>query len=144
MFFKINFLKKFAIFTGKKQRWSLFLIKKAGLKTLTQVFSYEYCEIFQNSFFIEHFRWPLLNRTSNILFMKITSKGLAGRLNEVNLEWNIKINNKIATQFLHNKFKKKIVTSRLKDLINNIYQILFCGLSQKGSSVLKKTEQLFM
>ena len=33
----------------------LFFNKVAGLKeTLAQLFSYEFCEIFKNSFFIEH------------------------------------------------------------------------------------------
>ena len=36
-----------------------FLIKL----TLTQVFSYEYCEIFKNSFFKEHLWWLLLNNS---------------------------------------------------------------------------------
>ena len=30
-------------------------------ETLTQVFSYQYCEIFKNSFFLEHIQWLLLN-----------------------------------------------------------------------------------
>ena len=39
-------LKSLANFTGKHLYWSLFL-----LKTPTQVFSYEICEIFKNTFF---------------------------------------------------------------------------------------------
>ena len=39
------------MFTGKHLRWSLFLIK---------MFSCECCEIFKNTYFIEHHRWLLL------------------------------------------------------------------------------------
>ena len=42
MFFKIDVLKNFAIFTGKHLCWSLFY------------------KIFKSSFFIEHLRWLLL------------------------------------------------------------------------------------
>ena len=60
-FFKTGVLKNFAIFTGKYLCRSFFN-KVAGLKacifikeeTTTQAFSCEYCEIFKNSFFIEH------------------------------------------------------------------------------------------
>ena len=51
MFFKIVILKNFANFTRKHQCWSLFL---------TQVFSYEFCKRFKNSFFTEHLQWLLL------------------------------------------------------------------------------------
>ena len=57
-------LKKLTIFTEKHLCWSLFLIKlqtwrptTLSKKTLTQVFSCEYCETFQNSFF---YRTPLM------------------------------------------------------------------------------------
>ena len=51
-----------AIFTRKHLCWSLFLIKLQGWRPLhfieketpTQVFFCEYCEIIENSFFIEH------------------------------------------------------------------------------------------
>ena len=69
MFFKISVLKNFAIFAGKHLCWSLFLEKlqtwrSATLlkKTPIQMFSCEYCGIFKNTFFIEHFRWLLLNK----------------------------------------------------------------------------------
>ena len=40
--------------------------KVAGLKeTPTQVFSYEICKIFKNTFFTEHLRWLLLNKPRN-------------------------------------------------------------------------------
>ena len=55
MFFIISVLKNLAIFIGKHLCWNLFLTKlRTDLlkrKTPTQVFSYEYCEIFKNSFF---------------------------------------------------------------------------------------------
>ena len=69
MFFKINGLKKFAIFTGKHPYWSLFLIKlqvfnpATSLETPTWVSACEYCEIFKNTFFIEHVYWLLLTIT---------------------------------------------------------------------------------
>ena len=73
MFFKIGRLKNFAIFTGMHLFWGLFLIQ-------LQVFypanflkrdsntgaSCGYCEIFKNSFFIEHLwllRLTVLPRT---------------------------------------------------------------------------------
>ena len=46
MFFKIDALENFAIFTGKHLCWSFLLIKLQ-----TQVFSCEYCKIFKSSFF---------------------------------------------------------------------------------------------
>ena len=56
MFFKIDFLKNFAIFTGKHVLESF--DKVAGLEaykeTPTQVFSCEYCKILMNTFFTEH------------------------------------------------------------------------------------------
>ena len=48
MFFKIGVLKNFAKFTGKHLCQSLFFIKK---EALTLVFSCEFCEIFQSTFF---------------------------------------------------------------------------------------------
>ena len=44
MFFKIAIFKNFAIFTGK-------VLRRCLRETPTQVFSCEYCEIFNNSFF---------------------------------------------------------------------------------------------
>ena len=52
-FFKTGALKNFAIFTGKHLCWNLFLIKLQDWKYNT-VFSYEYCKIFENSFFMDH------------------------------------------------------------------------------------------
>ena len=67
MFFKTAAFKNLAIFTGKHLCWSFFLIKSQTWrpaillkKSPTQVLSCEYCEIFKNSFFIEHFWWQLL------------------------------------------------------------------------------------
>ena len=54
MFFIVGVFKIFAIFIEKHLRWSLFLIKFAGLnlqrfykETPTKVFSFEYWEIFK-------------------------------------------------------------------------------------------------
>ena len=49
---KKGVLKNFAKFTGKHLCQSLFFNKVA--ETLAQVFSCEFCEIFKNTFFIEH------------------------------------------------------------------------------------------
>ena len=56
---KKDILKNFAKVAGKHFCQSLFFNKVAGLnfikkETVAQVFSYEFCEIFKNSFFIEH------------------------------------------------------------------------------------------
>ena len=51
MFFKIGVLKNFANFTGKHLRWSIFLTKLQALRSPTQLFSYEICELFKNTFF---------------------------------------------------------------------------------------------
>ena len=58
MFFKVGVLKSYAIFAGKRLRWSLFLIKFQFLrpaplfkKNPTKVFSCEYWKVFKNNFF---------------------------------------------------------------------------------------------
>ena len=58
---KRDVLRNFAEFAGKHLCQSLFLNKVAGKacnfikqETLAQVFSYEFCEISKNTFFIEH------------------------------------------------------------------------------------------
>ena len=55
---EIGILKNFPKFTGEHLRQSLFCNKIAGLRsatllkeTLAQAFSYEFCEIFKNTFF---------------------------------------------------------------------------------------------
>ena len=78
---KSTVLKIFAIFTGKHLCCSLFLIKLQAFRhaiyekeTVTQVFSYEYCEIFKNTYFEKHLRtatpddgmmWVLINISIN-------------------------------------------------------------------------------
>ena len=47
MFCKKVVLQNFAKLTGKNLCWSLFLIKL----TMTQMFSYEFCEFLKNTFF---------------------------------------------------------------------------------------------
>ena len=54
MFFKRAVLRNFANYSGQHVCWSLLLIKK----TPTQVFSFEICEIFKNTFF---YRTPPVN-----------------------------------------------------------------------------------
>ena len=63
-------LKNFVKFTGKKLCQSPFFNKVAGLRPVTslkkrlwQMFSCEFREIFRNTFFTEHLRWLLLNKT---------------------------------------------------------------------------------
>ena len=58
MSFEVGILKNFTIFSVKHLRWSLFFSYQK--KTPTQVLSWEYCEIFETSFFIEHLRCLLL------------------------------------------------------------------------------------
>ena len=59
MFFKIDVLKNFTIFTGNHLCWSLFLIKFQAFipATSTQVFSSEYFQIFKN---ISLYKSPLV------------------------------------------------------------------------------------
>ena len=70
MFCKLCVLKNFVKFTGKQLCQSLLFNKVAGLRPVTllkkrlwQMFSCEFREIFRNTFFIEHLRWLLLNKT---------------------------------------------------------------------------------
>ena len=63
MFFKIGAFKNFAIFTGKRLCWSLFLIK-------LQAFC-EYYEVFNNSFF---YRTSPVATSADVLFYIIFSK----------------------------------------------------------------------
>ena len=61
VFYEKSFLRNFPKFTGKYQCQSLFFNKVAGAacnfikkETLAQVFSREFCEISQSTFFTEH------------------------------------------------------------------------------------------
>ena len=52
-FYRISDLKIFTIFTGKRPYWRSLIVKVAGLawkKSLSQVFSSEFCQITQSSF----------------------------------------------------------------------------------------------
>ena len=80
MFCKKGVLKNFAIFTGKQLCQRLFFNKVAGAtcnfikkETLAQVFSCEFCEIFKNTFFIEH-PWWLLLTVSNACYTDSSPK----------------------------------------------------------------------
>ena len=83
-FLEIGALKNFAIFTGKILFWSLFLINFQAIwpatllqfyyRTLTQLFSCEYCRIFKNNFFyrtllVADSEEDLLNPSSTILYL---------------------------------------------------------------------------
>ena len=63
VFCKNGFLKNFSKLTEEHLYQSLFLNKVVGLRNfikkeaLAQAFSYEFCEIFKNTFFIEHLQW---------------------------------------------------------------------------------------
>ena len=78
VFYKKDVLRNFAKFTGKHLCQSLFFNKVAGQacnfikkETLAQMFSCEFCEISQNTFFIEH----LLTAASvSLKNMSITKK----------------------------------------------------------------------
>ena len=64
MFFKIDFVQDFALFTGKHLRWSLFLTKLQTFMSATllkrdsntSVFLWILRNFFKTSLFIEHFR----------------------------------------------------------------------------------------
>ena len=65
VFFKISVLKNFATFKGQHLRWESIFKNVAGVqlyekKTSAHVFSYEYCQIFKNTYFTEHLRWLVL------------------------------------------------------------------------------------
>ena len=66
VFCKRGVLENLAKFTGKHLCQSPFFNKVAGLcnfikkETLSQLFSYEFCEIFQKTFFLEQLRWLLV------------------------------------------------------------------------------------
>ena len=66
-FFKIVSLKNFAILTRKQLCWGLFLIKLHAFRPVTFLkrdsntcVSSGFCEVFKNTFFIEHHQWLLL------------------------------------------------------------------------------------
>ena len=54
MLYKKAGLENFAIFTGKHPCYILFLITLPAFRSPIQVFSSEYCEMFQNTYFEEH------------------------------------------------------------------------------------------
>ena len=70
MFFRIGVLKNFAIFTG--QQLCLQLYKT---ETPMHLFSCEYCKIFKNSYFLEHFSLLLLSLSFKFfpIMLKLTS-----------------------------------------------------------------------
>ena len=81
MFFKIEVLKNFTMFTGKHLCWSLCLVKlqSSGLplyqkKTPVQVFSSKYCKIIKNRFFY---------KTLLVAFSKIGRKSPATEDNKL-------------------------------------------------------------
>ena len=73
---KNGVLKSFAKFTGKHLCWSVFLNKVSGLRPatllkeiLTQVFSYEFCKIFQKHLF---YKTPLGDCFCKLLISQLT------------------------------------------------------------------------
>ena len=65
-------LRNFAKFTGKQLRQRLFFKNVAVFlkKSLAQVFSWDFCKISKNTFFIELLRWLLLFVGSNTSFIQ--------------------------------------------------------------------------
>ena len=66
-FFKVAFIKNFAIFTGKHLCWSLVFNNVAGLRPTTslktrlqQVFPVSIAKFLRTAFFKEHLRWLVL------------------------------------------------------------------------------------
>ena len=68
MFFKIGVLKNFSIFSVKHLRWSFFFSYQK--ENRTRVLSSEYCEFFENSFFVKHLRWLLLKGSIMDFFLE--------------------------------------------------------------------------
>ena len=76
MFCKKGVLENFTKFTGKLLYQSLYFNKLAGLRpaillkkeTLAQMYFYEFCETFKNTFFIEHHRWLILDNYLSEMF----------------------------------------------------------------------------
>ena len=68
-----------AFFLIKLQASAYSFIKK---EILAQVFSYEFCEIFKNTFLIEHLQWLLLYNSgrATALFWKLTIPKSLGKL----------------------------------------------------------------
>ena len=74
MFFKIDILKNFAMFTGKHLCWSLFLIKTQSFKACNiskkrlqnRYFPVNIAKFLRKSFFIEYLRWLLFNSLSEL------------------------------------------------------------------------------
>ena len=66
VFYRKVVLRNLTKLTGKHLCQSLYFNKVADLRQLhskrgfAQVLSYEFCEIFMNTFFIEHIRWVFL------------------------------------------------------------------------------------
>ena len=58
MFFEIDVLKNFAIFTGKHLRWSLLLIKLQACNFLVNI-----AKFLKSAFFIKHLWWLLLKNS---------------------------------------------------------------------------------
>ena len=72
-------LRNFAKFTGKRLCLSLYLNKVAGLETLAQGFSCEFCKISKNKIFTEHV-WAT---ASKILFSSSTFISLSNYIIEI-------------------------------------------------------------
>ena len=82
MFFKIDVLRNFAIFTGKQLCWSLFLIKlqvwrpisllKRGFNT--RVILWILQNFLRTAFLMEHFRWLLLKRMERTIEVESVCK----------------------------------------------------------------------
>ena len=89
MFFKIGALKNFEIFTGKHFCWwSLFLIKLQAFRC----FPVNIAEFLSAAFFIEHFRWLLLQMLCFTLYFQ---KDVAERIVAIHCItvsfWNLKL-----------------------------------------------------
>ena len=93
MFYEIGTFKNFGNSTGKYQCQSQFLNKVADLRlikkeTLAQVFSYEFCKIFKNTFFIEHLRWLRLHILVMYIYFLPMSNGNNNNDNNINKSSN--------------------------------------------------------
>ena len=96
MFFSIDVLKIFAIFTGKNLRWSLFLIKLQAFRC----FPMKIEKLFRENFFIEHLRgcfcrfsavpWSL-NRISTLYFQKYVVECIVVLHRIIESFWNLNL-----------------------------------------------------
>ena len=124
-------LKNFAVLTEKHLCWSLFLIKLQAWRhatllneTPTQVFSWEYCEIFKNIYFEEHLQTAAPDILVNSILQRDSVK-ICDRNNLLVFEYH----------FFH-KFSSnlsKVYCLRLLFSCSSRIHTLYCGCHTRKS-----------